>query len=210
MRQLRLSILSIFTGLALFSNAQDVSTIQVGSIAPGQDAPLMTVDGEQRDLKMYAGERGIIVIFSCNTCPFVVGNEEFAGWEKTYNSIYQRAKEMGIAVVLVNSNEAKRDNDDSADAMKKHAQDMGYLMPYLIDPNSALANLFGAKTTPHVFFFNEKFELVYVGSIDNSYDAKRKKDETYLMDALTAYQKGQAIINGTTPPRGCSIKRVKL
>lgn len=206
----RLGLLSIFMLMAWNTFSQDVSTLTVGSTAPGQDTPLYTVDGEQRNLGMYAGSRGIIVIFSCNTCPFVVGNEEFGGWEKTYNAIYEKAKAMGISVVLVNSNEAKRDGDDSAEAMKKHASDLGYLMPYLIDQQSALANLFGAKTTPHVFFFNESFKLMYVGSIDNTYDSKRKKDENYLMEALTAYQNGQQIVNGTTPPRGCSIKRVKL
>lgn len=210
MRHFRLSLLSLFTGLALISTAQDVNTITLGTNMNGDPLPVETTEGAKQDLRDFRGERGIIVIFSCNTCPFVVGNEDFAGWEKTYNNIYEKAQSMGISVVLMNSNEGKRTNEDSPLEMKKHADKMGYKMPYLLDPNSNIANLFGAKTTPHVFFFNENMELIYVGAIDNSYDAKRKIDENYLMDALESFINGNPLKLGSTPPRGCSIKRVKL
>lgn len=210
MKSVRGSILTLFIGLSLNTLAQDVNTIETGTKAPGKEIALQTLDGKTTNLEQEKGAKGLIVIFSCNTCPFVVGNDNFPGWESRYNEIYEKANALGIRVVLVNSNEAKRGDEDSPEAMKKHAADLGYKMPYLIDSNSALANLFGAKTTPHVFFFNEQMELVYSGSIDNSYESKRKKDENYLLDALTAFQENQPIVTASTPPRGCSIKRVKM
>jgi hypothetical protein len=91
--------------------------------------------------------------------------------------------------------------------MKAHAREQAYEMPYVVDENAALADAFGAKTTPHVYFFNEKMELIYHGAIDNTVDNKRKEDKYYLQAAMRAHVSGQAIPETSTPPRGCSIKR---
>ena len=82
-------------------------------------------------------------------------------------------------------------------------------MPYLIDKNSQLADAFGARTTPHVYLLNQKMELIYTGAIDNKVDGKRSSDENYLKNAIEAASSGKEIELATTPPRGCSIKRVK-
>lgn len=82
-------------------------------------------------------------------------------------------------------------------------------MPYLLDKNSELADAFGARTTPHVFLLNQKMELMYTGAIDNKVDGKRSSDENYLKNAIEAANSGKEIEITSTPPRGCSIKRIK-
>ena len=112
-------------------------------------------------------------------------------------------------MVLINSNEGKRTEADSFEKMTEHAQNNKYLMPYLMDSNSALADAFGAKTTPHVFLFDQQLHLVYVGAIDNMADNKRKKALPYLINALLAQSLGKKPSPNTTSPVGCSIKRIK-
>jgi protein-disulfide isomerase len=81
-------------------------------------------------------------------------------------------------------------------------------MPYVVDQNSALANSFGAKTTPHVFLLNGEMELVYMGSIDNLWDKERKEDIPYLKTALKELASNKKIKKDSTPSKGCSIKRM--
>jgi len=200
--------------ILLFSTAfttpfpESSSGLRTGDKAPLSTTEMKGTDGQMYSLEKLNGKKGLIVIFSCNTCPFVVGNETFAGWEIQYNDLYRKAQESGIGMVLVNSNEAKRDGDDSPEAMLSRAITKQYAMPYLVDAQSALANAFGAKTTPHVYFFNEKLELIYQGAIDNTVDGKRKETVPYLLNAMQNHIQGKAITETSTPPRGCSIKRV--
>ena len=92
--------------------------------------------------------------------------------------------------------------------MLKHAEAQRYKMPYLVDVNSTMANIFGAKTTPHVFLLNAKMELVYMGSIDNLWDKQRKEDVPYLVDAMQQLAAQKKIKTDSTAPKGCSIKRI--
>lgn len=183
--------------------------IQIGDEAPMLDQKMVGIDGAKKALKDFKKDKGLVVVFSCNTCPFVVGSSSFGGWEQYYNEYAKMAQEKGLGFVLVNSNEAKRSGDDSLDEMKKHAKDKGYTMPYLVDKNSELADAFGAKTTPHVFLLNGEMKLIYMGSIDNSWDSNRKEEAFYLKDAIQQYTSGAEISVSESAPRGCSIKRVK-
>ncbi len=182
--------------------------LKIGKVAPKKELAMAGIDGQNRSLNECKGEAGLLVIFSCNTCPFVVGTDKFAGWEVQYNDMNKIAKANNIGMVLINSNEAKREADDSMDAMKIRAREKGYTMNYLLDKNSELANAFGAKTTPHVYLFNKDMKLVYTGSIDNTWDSKRTEDIPYLKSALEQMGKGEKITENNTVPRGCSIKRM--
>lgn len=191
-----------------FSRPKDeVKGLNIGDKAPLADTEMRGVDGGVYTLSKAAKEKGLIVVFSCNTCPFVVGSESFAGWEGQYNALHKQASDAGIGFILVNSNEAKRGDHDSMDAMTIRSKEKGYTMPYVVDQNSALANAFGAKTTPHVYFFDANMELIYQGAIDNTVDGKRKEDKNYLQTAIKSHAAGKTISENTTPPRGCSIKR---
>lgn len=191
--------LAISATLAAFSPA---SSIEIGDAAPLADRELIGIDGKSHSLNHLKGEKGLLVVFSCNTCPFVLG------WEDQYNTLNKIAKENGVQMVLLNSNEAKRQGDDSMDQMKEHASEQGYTMPYLVDANSELANAFGAQTTPHVYLFDKNLKLVFKGSINDKYENKDKvATKEWLQDALNKLGKGEKIDPAETRQMGCSIKR---
>ncbi len=201
-----LALVVIATTLS-FVSTKEIETIDLGAPAPMMEAKLKNIDGEKYNLMDLKKENGLVVVFSCNTCPFVVGGGSFGGWEKVYNEYAQMAADKGLGFVLVNSNEAKRDEGDNMEDMIERAKDKGYTMPYLIDNKSKMADAFGAKTTPHVFMFSKDMKLVFKGSIDNTWDSKRKSEEQYLKDAMEQLVSGRKITTPSSAPRGCSIKR---
>lgn len=153
------------------------------------------------DLNSQVKGNGLLVIFSCNTCPFVVA------WEDRYPIVHKLAEENNIGFVLINSNFMKRNDDDSWEAMKSHAEKLKYKWPYLIDNESTVANAFGAQTTPHVFLFNKELKLVYKGAIDDNHKDAAQVKEFYLKEAIQNLAKGKEIANKETRNLGCSIKR---
>ena len=194
--------------IAVLVSLQSFAQIKKGTVLPLSDQQMLDVKTNSKmALKDYKKEKGLLVIFSCNTCPFVVGTPDFPGWERQYNRLFEQATKQNIGFILVNSNEAKRGKEDSIEEMMKRAGDQGYKMPYLVDENSTLANAFGAKTTPHIFLFNGDLKLVYSGSIDNIWDNKRTEEIPYLANAMDALSQGKKIKPSATPPKGCSIKR---
>jgi thioredoxin-related protein len=194
--------------IAVLVSLQSFAQIKKGTVLPLSDQQMLDVKTNSKmALKDYKKEKGLLVIFSCNTCPFVVGTPDFPGWERQYNRLFEQATKQNIGFVLVNSNEAKRGKEDSIEEMMKRAEDQGYKMPYLVDENSSLANAFGAKTTPHIFLFNGDLKLAYSGSIDNIWDNKRNEEIPYLANAMDAISQGKKIKPSATPPKGCSIKR---
>jgi peroxiredoxin len=188
--------------LAFSFQSSDILPIAIGTPIPKADVKLIdAVSGNSCTINDKKGLNGTLVMFSCNTCPFVIANE------KRIADIQANAKRMNIGVVIINSNEAKRDGDDSRDAMKAYAEKQKFIAPYLIDENSSFANAFGASRTPESFLFDKDGKLAYRGAIDDS-----PKDETavkthYLLDAMTALSKGKEIVTKTTVSSGCSIKR---
>lgn len=177
-------------------------TLELGNKMPLTDYAMLNVDGKTLALKDISKANGTLVIFSCNTCPFVLQ------WEDRYDDVAGIANRLEIGTVFVNSNEAKRAGDDSYEMMQSHAEASKYRAPYVVDESSKLANAFGAKTTPHVFLFDAKGNLVYKGSIDdNSKDISQVK-EHYLKDALFALGNGTAIKTKQSDAKGCSIKRL--
>lgn len=175
--------------------------LQLGEKAPYTDVKMAGTSGEELSLADLKMENGIVVIFSCNTCPFVLA------WENRYNDIYHWAKKNGVGLAMLNSNYQKRSGDDSLDAMKQHAAEKGYDFPYLVDRESLIANAFGGQTTPHVFLFDKAFKLVYKGAIDDNYKNAADVKEEYLKDAISSLANGEKIEIGETNPLGCSIKR---
>ena len=171
-------ILLIYSFLCVSVLLGQKTPITIGQMAPLVDYSMISTSNEQITLRNTVKENGIIVIFSSNSCPFVVGfsDSTFPGWENQYNTIFDIAAAKKVSVLVVNSNEAKRLGEESMEKMIEHKKSKGYKMPYLLDKNSELANAFGAKTTPHVYFFNQELKLIYTGSIDNSFEDKRKKD----------------------------------
>ena len=192
-------LLSVF--LVSFTGTEQ---LQIGDNAPNPSYEMTNIDGKKVSLNSLKGENGLCVIYSCNTCPWVVA------WEDRYNDIYKQCENMGIGFVLVNSNEAKRKGADSLEEMKKHAEEKGYNnFAYVVDENHELADAFGATKTPDVFLFNGNLELVYKGAIDDNSKNKEGVEEPYLKNAVNALMSGEVINPATTKTLGCSIKRIK-
>ncbi len=180
-----------------------IQQLELGDKLPMADVAMMDISGEKTAPKDAAMENGLLVTFSCNTCPYVVA------WADRYVSAANHALSKKVGVYTVNSNEAKRDDDDSYDAMKSYADENGYKFSYVVDENSAFANACGATKTPDVFLFNKNMELVYKGAIDDSPKDASSVEVPYLKNAVDNMIEGKPIDPGTTKSIGCSIKRIK-
>lgn len=192
----------VIAGLAMAFSSD--GKLAIGEKAPLPDYEMMDISGKKYTLNSLKKDNGLLVIFSCNTCPFVLG------WEDQYPMLGTAAERADIGMVLVNSNEAKREGDDSLEEMKAHFKNAGYNTPYVIDENSQLANAFGANTTPHVYLFDADLNLVFTGSINDKYEQKDKVATTrWLHDAMMLLAAGNAdqINPKETNNIGCSIKR---
>ena len=194
-------LLVVFILICNSSIAQKNSPLELGAIIPMSEELMINVTDEKMSLNSNFNENGLLVVFSCNTCPFVVM------WEDRYRQVEKMCQINNVGMVYINSNEAKRDGEDSAEAMKNHAKSMGYTFPYLIDQNSAVANAFGAKTTPHIYLFDKNKTLVYKGAIDDNFRDISQVKETYLLDAIEQMVEGVDIKLKETNAKGCSIKR---
>jgi hypothetical protein len=177
--------------------------VEIGDPVPLFQKEMVDINGAPTFLRQEMKMNGLLVVFSCNTCPFVLQ------WEDRYNEIYDLCAANEIGMVLVNSNEAKRTGDDSLEKMKEKATAEGYKMPYLMDEGHLVADAFGARTTPHVFMFDKNAMLAYRGSIDDNSEDEDQVTQHYLKDAINAMSKDEAIEPNITKSIGCSIKRVK-
>jgi hypothetical protein len=187
----------------------EVGGFQLGQVAPMMDREMLGVDGQQHSIQSSMGERGLLVVFSCNTCPFVVGNgDKSEGWEGRYMELSMRLRDQGFGMILVNSNEAKREGADSYKAMQAHAEEAGYRIPYLVDEQHELADAFGAMKTPHVYLLDASGTLVYTGAIDDNVSRAADVKERYVLSAVKDMVRGLPVEISETPAVGCSIKRV--
>ena len=204
----KLSLLVIIPCLLSLNTNSKLESLKIGADAPLTNHIMKEVSGKEFSLNDLNQKNGLLIIFSCNTCPFVVGNKSMDGWENRYNEVYETCKKNQIGMALINSNEAKRKQGDSFKDMMNHSKKQKYDSPYLLDKNHQLADAFGASTTPHVFLLNNNLKLVYKGAIDDNCGAKKEVKEKWLENALNSLGKGENIENPETRNSGCSIKRI--
>tara|TARA_B100000683_G_scaffold262033_1_gene288615 strand:- start:197 stop:826 length:630 start_codon:yes stop_codon:yes gene_type:complete len=204
----KLSLLVIIPCLLSLNTNSKLESLKIGADAPLTNHIMKEVSGKEFSLNDLNQKNGLLIIFSCNTCPFVVGNKSMDGWENRYNEVHETCKKNQIGMALINSNEAKRKQGDSFEDMKNHSKKQKYDSPYLLDKNHQLADAFGASTTPHVFLLNNNLKLVYKGAIDDNCGAKKEVKEKWLENALNSLGKGENIENSETRNSGCSIKRI--
>lgn len=199
------------SALALLGMAPhgELKDLNLGDALPLPDHRMMDVSGQEKSLKELAGKNGLLVIFTCNTCPFVVGTDDSEGWEGRYPELGVFARKHGVGMALVNSNEAKRAMGDSFDDMKKRYTEKGYNHYYLLDKGHQVADAFAARTTPHVFLFDKDLKLVYKGAVDDRVEKAADVKQPFVRDAITNMVGGKAIDPAVTRNIGCSIKRVE-
>ena len=174
--------------------------LEIGSQMPKTDYSLNDISGDQITLNEIKGKNGTLIIFSCNTCPWVIR------WEDRYVEIASSYIKRGIGMIAINSNVAKFNGEDSLNKMKRHAKEKKYTFPYAQDPQSKLAHAFGATKTPHIYLFNDKNKLVYRGAIDDNARDKSKVDKAFLKNALDQMLEGEKIKKPISKALGCSIK----
>jgi hypothetical protein len=188
-------------------------TLELGASLPLAELEMADAtreDDAAKTLGSLATERGLLVVFTSNTCPFVVGNgPKSEGWEGRYRDLSAFARKLNIGIAYVNSNEAKRNAGESLDEMRVRAKTYKYQAPYLLDEGHKLADAFGARTTPHVFLFDATQSLVYLGAIDDHVDSAKKVRKAWLKDAMTQMAAKQPVKVPQTKNLGCSIKRIQ-
>lgn len=195
---LTLAVATVVTAFGPATNPE----LEIGKAIPSADVKMMDVSGKEFSLADSKGENGLLVIFSCNTCPYVKLSEA------RIKDVASLAKKNKIGVILINSNEAQREDEDSFEEMKKYAKAQAYDFHYVVDKNSVIADAFGATRTPHVFLFDKK-GLAYRGAIDDNIKDVNDAKEHYLKNAITAVGTGSPVKTNSTKSVGCSIKRVE-
>ena len=189
----------IFLVSVLFFNVQ-AKELSIGNEILGVDYILKNIDGNDTSLDKLKKSNGILVVFSCNTCPWVIR------WQDRYNILSAFSRKNDIGFVAVNSNARLHESVDSMDEMIYHATTNEYGFPYVLDKDAKLAKAFGAMKTPHVYLFNSDNKLVYTGAIDDNAKSAKKVKNNYLMDAIRALGSSKKIKISETKALGCSIK----
>jgi peroxiredoxin len=173
------------------------SILDLGSRAPDFDLP--GVDGRKHSLASFGGSSVLVVVFSCNHCPYV------KDYEDRMVAIQRDYAPKGVQLVAINSNDEKSYPEDSFPEMVKRAKSKGFNFPYLRDESQRVVEAYGAVCTPHVFAFDKGRVLRYRGRIDDSRDAS-KVTSNDLRNAIDDMLAGKSVRVSDTRPFGCSIK----
>jgi peroxiredoxin len=164
------------------------------------DFKLQNIDGTWVSLEDYKNDKGLIIIFTCNTCPVA------QQYEDRIAALHEKYAPKGYPVVAINPNDPEIKPGDSYEQMKKRAKQKDFPFRYLFDAKQEVFPKFGATRTPHVFLVDMDRRLRYYGAIDdNSRDASMVKTK-YLEDAITNLEKGNDPDPAMTKAVGCSIK----
>jgi len=174
---------------------------KVGDIAT--DFSLKNVDGKMVSLSDFTKAKGFIIIFTCNTCPVSIQNEDrILALDKKYN-------DLGFPVIAINPNNPAVQPGDSFKLMKVRAKEKGFTFPYLFDDGQKIFPQYGASATPHVYILQKEKEglkVKYIGGIDNSSRNPNTVTKKYAENAVDALLEGKTVEVSYTRAIGCSIK----
>lgn len=174
---------------------------EVGSVA--KDFKLKNVDGKMVSLADYKDAKGFIVVFTCNTCPYA------KMYEQRIDDLNKKYASKGYPVVAINPNDVTQKPDDSYDAMVTRAKEKSYSFAYLYDESQAVATMYGATRTPHIYILNKEsnnLKVAYIGAIDNNAKDASAADTKYVEDAINNLLDGKAVETTSTKAIGCTIK----
>lgn len=173
-------------------------TLQLGASAP--DFKLPATDGNTYGLSDFADADVLVVFFTCNHCPYVVGSDEVT------RQTADKFASQGVKFVGINSNSVNTKPDDSFDHMVERMKEFNFPWTYLHDESQDVAKAYGALRTPHFYVFDRERKLVYTGrGVDQPRDTS-KMTVNDLDIALTELLAGKAITAPLTNPIGCNVK----
>ena len=164
---------------------------------------LKNVDGKMVSLSDYKDKKGVIVVFTCNHCPFA------KKYEERIKELSKQFSGKGFPLVAISPNDPATVPEDSYDNMVARAKEQHYGFPYLIDETQETAHAFAAMKTPHAFVLSNEhgaFILKYAGAIDDNVDEPEKAQKHYVAEAIDALLQGKNVAVAETKSIGCSIK----
>lgn len=172
--------------------------LKIGSALPEFNLP--AVDGKNYSHAAFVNNKILVVIFSCNHCPYVQAYEERIKYIKSdFNN-------KGVQVITISSNDAVKYPEDSFEQMKIRSDEKKFNFLYLYDEDQSVAKAFDATHTPEVFVFDESRNLAYHGKIDDNWQEPEKVKRRYLRDALDEILEGKTVSVPETYSIGCTIK----
>lgn len=186
-----------FSALTISASAQ----YSVGDRAV--DFRLKNVDGNMVSLRDYPKAKGVIVIFTCNHCPFSIA------YEDRIIALHKKYAAQGYPVIAINPNDARIEPADSYVKMQERAKKKKFGFAYLVDETQTVAKTYGATRTPHVYVLqrdNEGFKVAYIGAIDDNSDEPKAVKAKYVQEAVDALIKGEKPATTSTKAVGCGIK----
>ena len=167
---------------------------------------LKNIDGKMVSLSDYKDAKGVVVVFTCNHCPYS------KMYEDRIIALDKKYKDVGYPVVAINPNDPEVSQGDDYDSMRVRAKQKGFTFPYLFDDGQKVYPKFGATKTPHVFILkndNKDFVLSYIGAIDNNARDVNNVSEKYVEEAINDLLEGGSPAKTETKAIGCSIKTKK-
>ncbi|HNX82816.1 MAG: thioredoxin family protein [Bacteroidales bacterium] len=173
------------------------------TLKPGEkaiDFRLPATDGREYSLADFDDHPYLVVFFTCNHCPYVIGSDEVT------RATAEKFRDRGVAFVGINSNSEHTYEEDSFPNMVKRMKEHNFPWKYLYDRDQQAAKDYGALKTPHFFVFNRDRVLAYTGrGVDSPRDTTRMtvNDLDRALEELTT---GRPISVAVTNPIGCNIK----
>lgn len=172
--------------------------LQLGDVCP--DFSLPGTDGKDYSLFDFKSTKALVVIFTCNHCPYV------KAYDQRIIELQEEFKDKAVAFVGVNSNDDKNYPEDSFDNMVKKVTQIRMNYPYLRDETQAAAHAFGASHTPQIFVFDSEKKLRYTGKVDDNWREPNRVKQRFLRDALVELAEGKDVTESATHAIGCTIK----
>ena len=173
--------------------------LTLGSPSPEFDN-LPGIDGKKHSLKSFAGHKCLVIVFSCNHCPYVQAYEDrMIAFQREYAP-------KGVQLAAINSNETVNYPEDNFEEMVKRSQRQGFNFPYLRDDDQSVATAFGATHTPEFFLFDERRTLRYHGKMDDNYQNPGAVKVHFLRNAVDAVLSSEEVKEKETYSIGCTIK----
>ncbi|GAB3555641.1 thioredoxin family protein [Spirosoma fluminis] len=192
---------SLLLGQVLITQAQPSKGYTLGDVVA--DFRVKNVDDRVLSLADYRSQKGLIVVFTSNHCPFS------KAYEDRLLAIDRKFAPQGYPVLAIMSNDPTAYRDDSFENMKVQAREKGYSYAYALDETQAVARAFGASRTPQVYVLKQtsnQFVLEYVGSIDDSPQDAASVKRRYVDDAVSSLLAGRPVSSPISKPIGCAIK----
>lgn len=178
-------------------------TLSSFEMKPGDAAPdfkLPDAGGVFHSREECAGESGLLVVFACNHCPYVIHLADALA------EVAREISKQGVNTVVINSNDLENYPQDGPELMKEFARDHGWGFPYLLDESQQIAKAYGAVCTPDFFLIGADWRLFYAGQFDDTRPRGGQPHGGDLLEAVRRMLAGEAPLARPYPSSGCNIK----